>query len=318
MKEGGVVLIVGDSFLVKDKTDTLVKAIQQKATGDVAQQVFDLAETSLETILAQARTLPFLVSAQVFHLRSVQKLKAHDLESLERYLENPCEQTCLFFEADEADRDAGIVKLIEKTGKVFFLSEKEKKSAVTQFIKEKLKRAGKTITPEAVNLLEQDTGDMPSFLDTMLERLIAYAGKNNEITDDLVRRLEENWAHGDVFQMTNAIAERKLDLALKYLKDLMENQEKEVVDLLGILHWQIRKLWLAAVLYEEGEPQGEILRKLRISPKQAPYFTRQIKQFSRKQLEQALEGLFQLDWKMKSGRADGPIALEAWLVSLVG
>ncbi len=48
------------------------------------------------------------------------------------------------------------------------------------------------------------------------------------------------------------------------------------------------------------------------------FFMRQLQPLSRKKLEQALEGLFHLDWGLKSGRAEGAIDLEKWVVQTVG
>jgi len=67
-------------------------------------------------------------------------------------------------------------------------------------------------------------------------------------------------------------------------------------------------------LLDEGESEGRVMQKCRISPKQAPFFKRQFKHFSRVQLERALENLFQLDWKLKTGQVNGPLAMEAWVI----
>ena len=61
--------------------------------------------------------------------------------------------------------------------------------------------------------------------------------------------------------------------------------------------------------------QGTVLKKCHISSKQAPFFIRQLKLFSRSELEQAIENLFRLDWEMKTGRVDGPMGMEAWVVN---
>ena len=43
-------------------------------------------------------------------------------------------------------------------------------------------------------------------------------------------------------------------------------------------------------------------------------FLKQLKNLSRARLEQSLEGLFQLDWKLKTGQAEDGPGLETWVV----
>ncbi|MDA9101245.1 hypothetical protein N9K06_01070, partial [Omnitrophica bacterium] len=101
--------------------------------------------------------------------------------------------------------------------------------------------------------------------------------------------------------------------ALLLLEQVMEAQD-DLFGLMGLLHWQIRKLWHGKYLLEHGYSERAMLEACKISPKQAPYLLRQLKSFSLKKLEEALEGLFQIDWKFKSGRAQGPLEIESWLL----
>ena len=134
----------------------------------------------------------------------------------------------------------------------------------------------------------------------------------------MVQTFEEDWTQDDIFKITNAIAERNVARGLRLLREAMDQNEKDIVGLIGILHWQIRRLWLARALLDSGLSQNEILKKCHISYKQATFFWRQLQGFNKTKLEKALEGIFQLDWKLKTGRVDGPVALESWLIEVAG
>lgn len=70
------------------------------------------------------------------------------------------------------------------------------------------------------------------------------------------------------------------------------------------------------VLADEGAPQVIIQKKCGVSAKQLHFLMRDVKRFSRSHLEKTLEELFLLDWKIKSGRTEGPTALESWVVEV--
>lgn len=307
-------LFVGDPFLVEQKVESLIQAIQKENPGEIACQVYNLSESALEAILTQARTLPFFSVAQIFRLRQIERLKKTDLEFIADYLNHPPRGTYLVFEAQELEKTHELVKRVRSAGEVHFLDESQKKDASIRFIQEKLKHFGKSMTSEALNLLQEEAGEHPVLLDSMLDRLIFYAGNKSQIDESMVETFHEELGYVNVFELTDALASRQTGAALALLHKLMEDQEKDWVALLGLVHWQIRRLWRAKVSEEEGVPDAVILRKIRISPRQMPSFTRQLKSFSRGQLETALEGLFQLDWKMKTGQVEGPSAFEAWVV----
>jgi DNA polymerase-3 subunit delta len=177
-----------------------------------------------------------------------------------------------------------------------------------------LGRSGKKFGPGAAERLEAMAADAPAFLDSVLEQLVTYAGEKPEITEEMVDTFREDFQSVNVFSLTEAIAAKQPGKALALLLKYMDDNDKDWVGLLGLLHWQIRRLWQVKVLGEQGVSEGEILRRAKVSPKQLPFLMRQVKRFTRDQLEQSLEGLFQLDWKIKSGRAEEQPALEAWVV----
>ena len=293
---------------------SLTSEIGKKIKGEIPCQVFRLSETSLKTVLTEALTLPFLAAAQIFRLREADHLNREAIDSLGEYLQRPASHTFLIFEAESLGKSEPLVKLLREKGEVYFLEDYEKKPAGARFIREKLQQAGKTMTPGAIARLEETAGDAPSFLDSILNQLVACAGTESRITEEMVSALEEKWGSVNVFKFTDAIAGRKTDVALTLLHEILEDSEKDVISLIGLLHWQIRRLWQARILLEAGEGEGAILKKCRIPPGQAGFFMRQFKGFPRRKIEDALEGLFLLDWKLKSGRAESPIALERWVV----
>lgn len=308
------VLLVGDSFLIDEKVKILIKKIEKDYSAEIAQQVFRLSDASLAPILTQARTLPFLAGAQVFRVKGAEVLKKGDVELLETYLANPSKTTYFFFEAESLEKSHGLFKLLQSQGEIHLLEDHEKKSAASRFIQEKLKQAGKTIAPAALLRIQEDVGDQPAFLESVIERLILFAGEESQVSELMVETFHEDFRQLNVFKLTDAIAGGQTENGLGLLTGWLEETDNDFPGLVGVLHWQIRRLWIGKVLMEQGAGESVLIKKCKISPKQMPFFMRQVRFFSRKKLELALEGLFQLDWKIKTGGTVGRAALENWLI----
>ncbi len=307
-------LFAGDPFLIEEKVKSFLQIREKKDSAPLSVVSYDLAETSLDQVLIQGRTLPFFAVGQVFRLRGAAALKKADLEALESYLSNPPSSTYLFFEATSTEKSDSLMNMIRKFGEVHLLADQEKKTAGRRFIQEKLKQSRKQMTPEAVTQLLEETQEHPVLLDSMIERLVDFAGEKSQITEEMVDTFREDFQSVNVFALTEAIAAKQPGKALALLLKYMDDNDKDWVGLLGLLHWQIRRLWQAKVLEDQGVSESEISRRGKIKLNQMSFLMRQLKHFTRDQLERSLEELFQLDWKIKTGRAEEQPALEAWVV----
>jgi DNA polymerase III subunit delta len=305
-----VFLIVGDPFLRTQKAKVLVSEIEKNVGEPLAQQTFDLDETPLEIVLAAAKTLPFLSSGQVIYAQGAGSLKEPDLEVLAAYLGNPAPKTTLILESDDLKGTSELQKLIKAKGQLILLARDEARGAGAIFIQQKLEQYHKTMAFGAKARILAMCGDAMIFLDTILERLVQFSGDRQEIDEDMVNRFEENWTEMDVFKLTNALVDRDPARALKVFRDLMEFYEAYLFSLVGILHWQLRQLWQAAMLLTSGVSEREIGSKLRMSPSRLSALRR----FPVECLESAVEALYQIDLKSKSGQLEGISGLEAWLL----
>jgi DNA polymerase-3 subunit delta len=305
-----VFLVVGDPFLRTQKAKVLVSEIEKKSGEPLSHQTFDLEETPLETVLSAARTLSLFSPGQVIYAQGAGLLKEFDLAVLAAYLDNPASGTTLILESDDLKGASELQKLIKAKGQLILLAKDEARGAGAAFIQQKLMQYRKTMASGAKARILAMCGDAVVFLDTMLERLVQFSGDQQEIDEDMVSRFEENWTEMDVFKLTNALVDRDPARALKVFHDLMEFYEADLFSLVGILHWQLRQLWQAAMLLASGVSEREIISKLRMSPNRLSALRR----FPVERLESAVEALYQMDRKSKSGQLEGVSGLETWLL----
>lgn len=309
-------LIIGDAFLRTQKAKALASDFEKKVGGQPAQQTFNLDETPLETILANARTLPFLVPGQVFYIRGAERLKTADLELLESYFRKPAEGTVLIFEAEALEGKDDLLKFMKAKGQVITLSREAARSAAQAYLEQKLSRFKKTMPVAAKMRLLEMCGEAVIFLDSMLDRLIQYAGDREGIGEDMVAEFEEKWTEVTVFQLTNALLARDPEKSVRTLRELTRDYEADLVSLIGILHWQLRLLWQGAALAETGVPEPEMLARLKVPGYRQRSFTAAVRVFGVEKLEKAIEALYQLDKRSKTGQAEGIPGLESWLLQI--
>ena len=307
----------GDSFLCEEKREEILSHLEKEFGPGLPLTVRRAGEVPVASLLSEARNLPFLARAQVFCLRDADQFTKNDIALWKDYFQSPHPQTIFIFETESLEKDHPFQDWARRAQQLFLL-ESQSEKMVANFIREKLKRAGKKITREALEVLEERLGASFGFLDSFLDQLILFAGEKPEIDRGAVEAFDERffrWEGGDLIE---ALAGKNVQRSLEALGDLVELSARDFPSVVGLLHWQLRRFWEAKQWLAEGVPTGEVTFRLRLSPGRAAEFFRQLERFSLDQLEKVLEGLFDLDWRLKTGRAEGRYEVETWLVNAIG
>jgi len=309
-------LLLGDPFLRSIKLKDLLQDIRKNVQGECSVESFALSDTPLATVLTRARNLSFFAKFQILRIQEADRIKADDTKLLETYLAKPSSTSLLIFEADEMDRRSAYFKLIQKKGHLWSLNEGDLRGIGNRLIQEKMRHFKKKMMPQAQHRILEMCGENIMFLDTILDRLIVYSGDKPDITDEMVGLFEEDWKELNVYELTNSVLERNTQKALFILKELIEHHGQDLIALLGLLHWQLRQLWHARVLLDASLPERTIVERCRIPRGRSGVFLRNLRSFPQEKLEKAIKDLFQLDVNLKTGRREGTVDLERWLVEL--
>lgn len=305
-------VLIGDSFLCEEKRKEIVRLLE-KEFGPLAVSVSRAEETSVASLLSEARTLPFLASAQVFCVRKAEEISKNDLELWKSYLKSPTPRSFFIFEAESLERNHPLLQIAQGARQAFFLKNEEGRIQA-DFIRRKLHFFRKRISQEALELLEARVGDSWVFLDSILNHLVLAVGEKEEIDRTAIENFEEKWPQWEGGDLMEALAEKNISRALEILHELLAINGQELPSLLGLLHWQFRRFWQAKKWLNLGISEREISARLKLWSSEAGVFFKRLRRFSLKELERVIEGLFVLDWQIKTGRAEGRYEMEAWLV----
>jgi len=128
--------------------------------------------------------------------------------------------------------------------------EKQNTRQLTEWLRRRLRPYGKTIDDATAEYLIFRTGGGMTLLASETDKLASYASAH-EITRQDIDLVTEPVLEAQVFAIVDAIAARKGEEALRMLRDLLTMQE-EPIPILAAMGSQLRRLYAAKVLQEEG------------------------------------------------------------------
>jgi len=173
------------------------------------------------------------------------------------------------------------------------------------------------ISNEAVSLMAEYVGGDLWQMSNEIEKLAVHAG-GRPIEAEAVRALVSTARESTVFELVDAVMERRLDAALAHLERLLRDGSSGQ-SLIAMIARQARLVALAQALMRERVPQVEWGRRLGI---QQEFVLRKTADQARRFSEADVRGLYRLllaaDLAMKTGETTDELALVDLLTRAVG
>ncbi len=272
-------------------------------------------ESSPVEVVSRAQTVPFLASNRLIILRRTDSYKADQLNKFIPYLEKPIDSTCLIFLSEKTDFKKKFYKAIRSAGYAVNFSEL-RTHQVVPWIQNTAREIGLNIDRNGCAFLQEVTGSRLREIYSELEKLkLSYGEK--KIGEQEVKDLAINSRMYSIFELMDALSEKKVAQALSVLSRFLEEEDKKSAPLqiIGMLNRQIGLLWQVKELAAKGESANGIASKLGIAPFSVKNFLRQCKRWSSEELERGIKLLYETDRFLKSGSRSKPV-LENLVLSL--
>ena len=147
------------------------------------------------------------------------------------------------------------------------------------------------------------------------------AGPARAVTVDDIRALVPEAVPGSIWGFVDAVGMRKGTRAIDLLERLLDATPEPV--LLAVLHRRLRELIEVADRLAAGETPGSLVRSMRLQPFRAETLARQAHGWTVAELADALEGLLELDARVKgvggatAGDAQIRLAFDLWVTDRV-
>ena len=181
-----------------------------------------------------------------------------------------------------------------------------KRTALQQWVQERVVGGGGRINPRAVALLAQTVGEDLWALSNEIEKLLLFA-QGRPITEEDVLQVASPAREANIYAMADALLEGRTAEAGRYLHQLLD-QGLVPAQLLFTTTRQLRHALLAQEL--RGKSPEEIGARLGLSGFPLEKARRQAQAFPRSRLEKAYTSLLETDLAIKTGRLSGELALD--------
>lgn len=272
-------------------------------------------ESSPVDVVGRAQTVPFLSSNRLIILRRADVYKADQLNKFIPYLEKPVDSTCLIFLSAKTDFKKKFYKAIRAAGCAVNFAEL-RINQVIPWIQNAAREIGLNIDRSGCAFLQEVTGSRLREIYSELEKLKLSHGES-KIREQEVKDLAINSRMYSIFELMDALSEKKVAQALSVLSRFLDEEDKKSAPLqiIGMLNRQVGLLWQVKALAAKGENSSGIASKLGIAPFSVKNFLRQCKRWTPEELEKGIKLLYEADRLLKSGSRSKPV-LENLVLSL--
>lgn len=308
-----IYLFTGEEFLRRGRIESLFTELIPGSLRTTNLSRIYADDLDWSRILPQASTPSLMGGVQVFWILQVDELKKSDFLAFESYCTRPARESYFVFEADELAASHPLVKLVGRFGKHFHFGRKSGEDGLDAF-RNKLKRFGKILTPDAWRVLQERLGGSLRLMDMALDQLILYS-EGSTIDEKLVLGLASEFLRYEPFDLAEALARKDVSEALKIFHFFYE-MSGDMTSMVGLIHWQLKRIWQAKKILARGGNQDEISRTLRIPPFRLTSFLNQVKRFDFQAVEKLLENLWKMDWNSKTGAGEESVAMEMFLAGV--
>lgn len=306
-----VYLLLGEeAYLRKQYRDKLKKALL--GDGDAMNfHYFEGKDVSPGEVIDLAETMPFLAERRVLVLENT-GLFAHGGEMLADYLKEPAPTAYFVFVEESADKRSKLYKAVTAKGRaVEFKTQDE--AVLQRWILGILKKEGMNITGRDLAFFLEKTGSDMENIRGELEKLLCYCMGRDVITAKDIEEICTKQISNQIFDMINAIAEKKQRKAMDLYYDLLTLKEPPM-RILYLITRQFNMLLQVKELKNKGCDASTIGEKVGLAGFIARKYVAQAARFRTADLRRAVEDCVEAEEAVKTGKMNDVMSVELLIV----
>ncbi|MBE0649823.1 MAG: DNA polymerase III subunit delta [Bacteroidales bacterium] len=283
--------------------DTLTAYLEQnaleEADRDFNQTVVYGRDTTPREIIDQARRFPMMSNYLLIIVKEAQDLG--NIELLEPYLQAPSASTILVinYKYKKLDKRKSTYKLLSKSqDTVLFESAKLYDNQIPDWISDKVRGMGFTISPGSALLLSEYLGNDLSRISNELKKLMINLGPGDPITSDNIEQNIGISKEFNIFELTKALSTRDAFRAFRIIQYFEANPKQNSLFLvIPMIHSFFMKVFLFHQI--SSESKNIVASKLGINPFFYEEYRTAAKNYPPEKLKQIITQLHELDLKCK-------------------
>ena len=306
-----VYLLYGEEAYLKNLYKNRLKNAIVNPEDTINLNRYEGKGISIPALIDQAETMPFFAEHRLLLLEDTGFFKNASPE-LAEYLPTMPAETILLFVETEVDKRSKLYKTVKNMGRIVEMSH-QNEQMLTNWVLRRLQKENVKITKSAMQLFLERAGNDMENISHELEKLIAYTYGREGITREDVEAICTVRTENKIFDMINAIAEKKQKRALDLYYDLLALKEPPM-RILALIARQFNLLLQVKDLRRQGFDQATIASKAGIMGFVARNCLRQAEYFSMEMLRTAVEDCVRTDEAVKTGRMGDRIGVELLIV----
>lgn len=231
-----------------------------------------------------------------------------DQDALLDCLQNVPQHICLVFYEEEIDKRLKTVDIFKKNGLIVEFAYL-KPAELVNWVSREFKSRGKSIDFRTASFLVDSCEQGMNEILNEINKLALFIGERDRVTEEDIEKVCTKSVKSRIFDLTDAISEKRSTQAMRILNELMMMKEP-LPRILFMITRQFRQILEMKLMTEKGLSPGEAASKLGIMPYVAGKVFKQAKSFSVEELKAAMKKCLDLDEAVKTGRMNDRIATE--------
>jgi len=303
----------GEAYLRRQYRDKLKAALVPQEDA-MNCSVYSGKDINASEVVDLAGTMPFFAERRVVIVENSGWFKSGN-DQIAALVKSLPDTTCMIFVEAEVDKRGRLFKAVTANG-CAALCEMQDEATLRKWVMGLLKKENKSITPDALNLLLDKTGTNMENIRREVEKLVCYRYYEDGITAADVEELCIVQIQNQIFDMVEAVAQKKQKQALGLYYNLLALKEAPM-KILALTARQFHMLLQVKEMKSKGYQESDIARQTGLNP----YFLKkkyipQAAQFKLPQLEAALRTCVEAEENIKTGRMSDILSVELIIVSL--
>lgn len=307
---GQIYLLYGEEgYLRKQYRDKLKEAI----IGDdnMNYHYYEGKDISIGEVIDQAETLPFFAQRRLIVLENSGYFKGGG-EELASYLANPADTVCFVFVETQVDKRNRLYKTVSSKGcAVEFAIQDE--ATLKKWILGMIKKENKKISGPDLDFLLEKTGTDMENIRREMEKLFCYCLDKEIITHTEIEDICTRRIGNHIFDMINAIADKKQKRALQLYYELLAQKEPPM-RILFLIARQFNLLLQVKELRGKGYQNKTIGEKVGLSGFIAGKYVTQASRFETSKIREVVEACVAAEEAVKTGKMNDSISVEMLIV----
>ncbi|MCM1122830.1 MAG: DNA polymerase III subunit delta [Eubacterium sp.] len=306
-----VYILYGEEAYLRNQYKDRIKNAMLDGGDAMNFHYFEGKNVNVSEIVDLAETMPFLAERRVLMLENT-GLFSRGGEELADYLGAPSQTAYFIFVEPAVDKRSKLYKAAAAKGRAIEFKAQDE-TTLKRWILGFLKKENKNITERDLNLFLDKTGSDMENIRGELEKLLCYCMERDVITAQDIEAICTKQVSSQIFDMINAVAERRQKAAMDLYYDLLTLKEPPM-RILFLITRQFNLLLQVKELKNKGYDANTIGEKVGLAGFIARKYVAQSAKFKEADLRRALTDCVEAEEAVKTGKMNDVMSVELLIV----